>query len=246
MESKLDAVRLTIDTKIESLLELLGVHASIAKLASTTDAHPLVNEYLDWLSNRYQELLDGATKGELLAQDPDYFRFAEMIFQHAKTGICSTSLVDPLWYESPRCREYIKMQTELIKKGISFTRYFIVGRVDTLERRLKTVKTLKQQVQEGFNIVVVLRDNYQREMDAALIDGGALAMEASVPREGVLPEAQIIGCLCLLKVAASSDRVNVIKGYFDKLDSQQLVRFSGSKLDPTLVNKLEQAYLDQA
>jgi hypothetical protein len=250
VEQAIEAAGGKLESRISLLTQVINVEKSITHLLEA-GSPPLVKDYLSWLSERYRNVLRLVPDGELAALDPDYFRFAELIFAQAKSSVLSSSLVDPYWYDGPRCRQYIANQVEnIISKGKAYVRYFIVSKLDNDSRKSKTAGVILEQVKHGFDVVVVLVDDYGREQDVAIIDDGAFAMKADVPCDGPRPEAQIVGCRCYLGSAMVAggqvpDQIKEIQGYFKKLDNKAVARFSGKSSDVSVFTELQKVYLDQ-
>lgn len=178
--------------------------------------------YVNWICERHNSLLETVKSGCIVAQDPDYFGFAEMIFSTTSNSVISTSKVDPLWYDNYRCSEYIKFQKdELLDKGKKYTRIFFVSKDDTEEKRKKILNIVKKQSDLGFKIIVTPTDSYINELDVAIIDSGKLIMEAKVESVDNKPIAEINGCYCYINSnIIPQDIINklkVIKGYIESL-----------------------------
>ena len=234
--SHVTAMRDSLDEQMATISVVLAldkVNKATKTLAALSRSHPIVKDYLVWLVNRHQSLLDSPSEGIVKALDSDYFGFAALIFRHAKHSIRSTSKVDPRWYESDHCEKYLADQIiNLIGKGKACKRYFIVNpKEDEPERKAKTVAVIKRQAQLGFQIVVVRTDNYERERDAAVIDQGCLWMEATVPMgiHSPLPGPEITGCQCYFKVDAQhKGAIESLEGYFLNLDRRRCAEFDAS------------------
>lgn len=198
--------------------------------------HPIIKEYLEWFFRRHKTSLVLPSHGVIKALDADYFGFANLIFHQATDSVRSTSVVDPHWYDSNQCRRYIANQVEqLIQKGKSYTRYFIVNpKHDKPERKIKTVAVIKEQAKYGFKIVVVHTDNYEREKDAAVIDNGTLWVEADVPKSSHmnLPDPDIISCMCWFrKDSDHAMKISDLEGYFLGLDGRAYARFDSTNAE---------------
>ncbi len=223
-------------TNVNIALSLKELDAKVKRLSYLSQKHSIVKEYLCWLINRQKILLDLPFKGSVKVLDPDYFGFATLVFNQAKKKIRSTSLVDPYWYDSNECAHYIENQVAcFIKKGRTYTRYFIVNpSQDTEERKLKTVSIIKDLSEKGFNILVVHTNNYETEYDAAEIDNGQFWLLASVPRASYqsLPEAEIRGCECLFDTKSQNQKsLYALQGYFGKLDDRVQVQYDSKNFN---------------
>ncbi|MCJ7663582.1 MAG: hypothetical protein MUO24_05015 [Desulfobacterales bacterium] len=220
---------------INVALALENLNKTFKTLASLSIKYPVVKEYLGWLVNRHESLLDLPSEGIVKALDSDYFGFAALVFHQAKTSVRSTSLVDPHWYDSGECTHYTNDQVKvIIQKQKVYTRYFIVNpNLDTSERKSKTVSVIKSQAEKGFDVAVVHTANYEREYDAAVIDDGAFWILAKVPKESHrnLPEPEITGCECFFRVDSKHvGLIHKLQGYFDGLESRVHVRFNSSNM----------------
>jgi hypothetical protein len=214
------------DKFVRLLIEMGGLDRSTRAVADMALATPILFNYLAWLRRRYGGLLElPVSTFSIVAPDPDYFTFAAIVLANAEQSVRSTSVVDPHWYDSDECENYIQEQVNnLIKKGKTFTRYFIVNpRLDTKERKNKTVQVIKHQALEGFVVSVVHTDNYQDEIDAAVIDAGRLWVRATVPKQNHqgLP-GSITGCECYFKRDPSNNNdVSKLEGYFAKVEGRK-------------------------
>jgi hypothetical protein len=218
---------------IQILSDMSGLERSIQAIAKLAQKTPILQDYLEWLRARYAKLLElPSSDGVIMAPEPDYFTFAAIFLGKAQKSVRSTSLVDPHWYDSYECEKYIQDQIKnLINKGTTFTRYFIVNpRDDTTERRQKTVSVIKNQAREGFVVVVVHTTNYASEIDAAVIDDDLLWVRAEVPNQDHMTLPGVItGCACYFRrVSANTNSVSELEGYFAQLDSRIHRTFSKS------------------
>jgi hypothetical protein len=239
--AKLDATVEATEKRLHSeyekiighLVALGRLEQSVQNLTRLASTLPILGNYLEWLNRRYRELLVLPLEGVLVAPDPDYFSFAGMLFDEAKKSVRSTSLVDPHWYDSYQCRQYIADQvSELIRKGKTCTRYFIVNPTqDSPLRKEKTISVIKDQAASGFIVKVVHTSSYEREFDAAMIDDGVLLVMATVPSGSHqnLPEPDIVGCRCFFKEYPQHKSViDELKGYFLNLDGKVYKCFDSS------------------
>jgi len=191
-----------------------------------------VYEYISWASMHYQSLLEHLADSTLVAQDPDYFGFAKIIFADVTSGAVSTSKVDPHWYDSPGCVDYIEFQRKMVvEAGKEYTRIFFISSDDKKETRAKLKQIIAQQVSDGFRVIVVPTNDYNSERDVAVIDGGRLVMRAVVDTADGRPIAEINGCYCYVRSKTASPlakhEMAIVMGYV-----QQLLKKAIKQFDP--------------
>jgi hypothetical protein len=166
-------------------------------------------DYIDWLSGRFRDILRDLDIGKLTAPDPDYFRFAEIILTATQNNVISTSKVAPSWYEQLRVKEYIQNQKNtIVDQNKKFTRiFFIPPNAQEMERKqLRDV--IRAQVLANFQIILVESDDLEKEQDVAIIDDGNLVVKAEVESSNGSPLAEIIGCHCYLVQSSTSPEIH--------------------------------------
>jgi hypothetical protein len=210
----------------ESVLERMGFRMDLIRFLIERGNVAPNGTYFTWISKRQEFLLTKLAVGVLVAPDPDYFGFANMIFEVAKKNIVSTSKVDPRWYDDLRCQEYIRLQKQkLLSKGIDYTRIFFYSKDDEKEKRKKLYALVCHHSHLGFKNIIVPTDDYGKEQDVALLDDGDLVLEATVGVAGDMPAAEISGCACYIGDenlgVAERAAIERISGYIHALPSRQ-------------------------
>ena len=147
----------------------------------------LINQFTENVNERHKIIIEGIGHNKLIALESGHLKFAEMMFDTAKTKVICTSVVHPKWYEQVFKHEYINNQVKLINNGIKFERIFFISRKAKIEDKIATYNVITQLLSKGFDIVLsktpTKEENgiivEEEEQDVALIDN-SYAIKANI------------------------------------------------------------------
>jgi len=183
-----------------------------------------VKSYIDWISERNKAIISELKVGQLIAQDPNYFTYVNIIFNIAKSSIVSTSVVDPSWYFSMNCKRYIQDQKLIIESGITYTRIFFLNDKYSNEDRINLFKVIDQQVNYGFTIHICLTLDISNEKDVAIIDE-IIGMKATIEQINGKPIAEINHTVSYLPInAITNEQIKLIKLYINELLTKRTIK----------------------
>jgi len=182
------------------------------------DNSNLTKIYIEWINNRNTKMLDNIHLGKLLALEPGYFDFVTHVYNEATSNIISTSVVNPLWYDSNLCKGYIAEQAKMItEKKIKFTRIFFMN--DNKWQKANTFKVIKELLENGFYVKIFNPKQEHFELrDVAIIDD-KFAIEADVPiEEGTkFHKGEMSGAICYYN---TTSEYSSVKKYIQGITSR--------------------------